>query len=76
MGREQTNFDAPIQRDVSNEQIWHAYDVSDTKAKDLLQKLEKDLSDLYEEEPLKEALQFRTVVLLDDFTASGKSYSN
>ena len=60
--------------DVSNEQIWHAYDVSDAKAKDLLQKLKEDLSALYEEEPLKEALRFRTVVLLDDFTASGKSY--
>ena len=60
--------------DVSNEQIWHAYDVSDAKAQDLLQKLKKDLFALYEEEPLKEALRFRTVVLLDDFTASGRSY--
>ena len=60
--------------DISNEQIWHAYDVSDAKAEDLLQKLKKDLSVLYEEEPPKEALRFRTVVLLDDFTASGKSY--
>ena len=60
--------------DVSNEQIWHAYDISDAKAEELLQKLKKDLSILYEEEPSKEALLFRTVVLLDDFTASGRSY--
>lgn len=60
--------------DVSNEQIWHAYDVSDTKAQDLLQKLEKDLSDLSKKKPQKEEIRFRTVVLLDDFTASGKSY--
>ena len=61
-------------RDVSNEQIWHAYDISDTKAHDLLQKLEKDQSDLCKKKPPKEALRFRTVVLLDDFTASGKSF--
>lgn len=61
-------------RDVSNEQIWHAYDVSDAKANELLDKLKKDLSVLYGKEPLKEALRFRTVVLLDDFTASGRSY--
>ena len=59
---------------VSNEQIWHAYDVSDTKAQELLQKLKKDLSEFCEEDPPTEDLRFRTVVLLDDFTASGKSY--
>ena len=60
--------------DVSNEQIWHAYDVSDAKAEDLRAKLKKDLSALFEEPPRKETLRFSSVVLLDDFTASGTSY--
>ena len=59
--------------DISNEQIWHAYDVSGPKADDMLEKLASDLiqidSDVDDDDK-----NFRTVVLLDDFTASGKTY--
>ena len=61
---------------ISNEQIWHAYDLSQAKAEDLKQELKKDLDKLYggdNENTEAEAL-FSTVVLLDDFTASGTSY--
>jgi len=59
---------------VSNEQIWHAYDISDAKAADMGKELEKDLSSLLGSKPPNEEVRFRTVVLLDDFTASGRSY--
>ena len=60
--------------EISNEQIWHAYDISDEKADDLKGKLKKDLSTLTGETPTDEMLKFETIVLLDDFTASGRSY--
>ena len=60
--------------DVSNEQIWHAYDVSDAKAEDIRTKLEKDIAVLLGRAAPREMLRFRTIVLLDDFTASGTSF--
>ena len=61
---------------ISNEQIWHAYDVSSAKAEDLRKKLERDLAiiDNDKNETTKTEAFFSTVVLLDDFTASGTSY--
>lgn len=59
---------------ISNEQIWHAYDVSNLKAEDLGTELTKDLRKILGEEPEASDAKFRTVVLLDDFTASGTSY--
>ena len=61
---------------ISNEQIWHAYDPSQAKAEDLRQELEKDLDKLYagDNENTKAEALFSTVVLLDDFTASGTTY--
>lgn len=61
-------------QEISNEQIWHAYDISDEKAVDMLGELEKDLTVLLGRSPTKEETKFKTVVLLDDFTASGTSY--
>ena len=63
-------------RIISNEQIWHAYDISQAKVDDLKQELEKDLAqlDAAENEEIKSDVLFSTVVLLDDFTASGTSY--
>ena len=60
---------------ISNEQIWHAYDVSSAKAEDLRKKLERDLAiiDNDENETTKTEAFFSTVVLLDDFTASSAS---
>lgn len=57
-------------RNLSNEQIWHAYDVSDSKVSELRRELEKDLGS----EVSGQDCTFSTVVLLDDFTASGTSY--
>ena len=64
-----------VNRDaISHEQVFHAYDVSDSKAGDLTEKLRRDVSGVLEREPTPEEARFRYVVLLDDFTASGLSY--
>ncbi|MEZ5059078.1 MAG: hypothetical protein R2879_18745 [Saprospiraceae bacterium] len=49
---------------ISNEQVYPTYQISDEKAADLVIQLEKEIN--YK--------TFNTVFLLDDFTASGKSY--
>ena len=59
---------------VSHEQVFHAYDISDTKAGDMAEKLCRDLAGVLNREPTAEEARFRYVVLLDDFTASGLSY--
>ena len=61
---------------MSNEQIWHAYDISHAKAEDLKQMLREDLATLDAKtfDDTKSEVRFSTVVLLDDFTASGTSY--
>lgn len=58
---------------ISNEQVFHAYDVSQAKTTNMLGKLKKDLTKLLGEPPVGEAATFEHVVLLDDFTASGTS---
>jgi hypothetical protein len=60
--------------DVSHEQVFHAYDVSDAKADGLVGKLKKDLTTIHGAPPDEEETTFQYVVLLDDFTASGTSY--
>lgn len=64
-------------RDITNEQVWHAYDISSAKAETLREKLEKDITKLNgmggTNDPVADPL-FETVVLLDDFTASGTSF--
>jgi hypothetical protein len=59
---------------LSNEQVWHAYEISDDKAADFKNKLKKDLQKRLEREPTDAECRYRAVVLLDDFTASGLSY--
>lgn len=59
--------------DMSNEQVFHAYDVSETKSEDLLQHLRKDLAGTLGRDPTDDEARFRYVVLLDDFSASGVS---
>ena len=61
-------------QEISNEQIWHAYDISDDKADDMLEELVEDLTLLLGRAPSTDEARFKTVVLLDDFTASGTSY--
>lgn len=59
---------------ISNEQIWPAYDISAAKAADLLKDLKKDLGLINPWPGESVDPVFQTVVLLDDFTASGTSY--
>jgi hypothetical protein len=49
---------------LNNEQVIATYDISDVKVNEMLVNLQKDLP----------ASKFKTIFLLDDFTASGKSY--
>lgn len=56
---------------LSNEQIWHAYDFSEDKAKDFGQKLKKDLTKRLGRSPSNTEAKYRAVCLLDDFTGSG-----
>lgn len=61
-------------QDISHEQVFHAYDVSNAKAYGLVDKLKKDLEQILGEPPSEDDASFQYVVLLDDFTASGTSY--
>lgn len=61
-------------RSISHEQIFHAYDISDKKAEDMVEKLNEDLKNILGRSPTPQETRFRYVVLLDDFTASGLSY--
>ncbi|MEQ1607881.1 MAG: hypothetical protein ABL956_02760 [Hyphomonadaceae bacterium] len=60
--------------DISNEQIWHAYDFSERKAGDLGKELKKDLKEILGRDPTEQEAKFRIVCLLDDFTGSGRTY--
>jgi hypothetical protein len=59
---------------ISNEQIWHAYDFSAEKARDFKRKLGKDLAGRLGRDPTETEAKYHTVCLLDDFTASGRTY--
>ena len=58
--------------EIINEQIWHAYDLSEEKEDDLREKLKERLKSLSPKKRL--ASKFDTLVLLDDFSASGTSF--
>ncbi len=60
--------------EISHEQVYQTYDISDKKAADMLKKLEKDLLDILGRSPTKEENRFRIAFLLDDFSGSGLSY--
>lgn len=59
--------------EISNEQVFHAYDVSDAKAGDMVKKLKKDLKETLGRDPTDDEARFQYIVLLDDFAASGTS---
>lgn len=61
-------------QDMSNEQVFHAYDVSDAKTDNMVGKLKKHLTKIYSREPAAEEVRFRYVILLDDFSGSGTSF--
>lgn len=60
--------------ELGHEQVRQTYEIPEDRGADLLDKLGNDLRKLGE--PLKAVRdqQFRTIVLLDDFSASGRSY--
>lgn len=57
---------------ISHEQIVHHYRLNQEKALDLLGELHDAMGEL--DHPLPEEAKFTNLFLLDDFTASGKSY--
>ena len=60
--------------ELSNEQVWQTYDISEKKADDLLGELTRDLTDELERKPSEEECRFKQLFLLDDFSGSGLSY--
>jgi hypothetical protein len=60
--------------DLTHEQIMQTYEVSRSRVDELLSKLSADLRTLLGCAAPEEMRKFRTVVLLDDFSASGLSY--
>lgn len=60
--------------DLTNEQILLTYEIEEGRADKLLKELRKGLGQITGTEPPGDLTRFSTVVLLDDFSASGKSY--
>lgn len=60
--------------DLNHEQIWQTHELKPDRVDKLLEKLEKHLEVLLGRKVRDEERRFRTLVLLDDFSASGTSY--
>jgi len=60
--------------DLNHEQIWQTHELADDRVQELLTNLKESLVLQFGGEPPQEAVRFRTIVLLDDFSASGHSY--
>jgi hypothetical protein len=60
--------------ELSHEQILPTYDISPDRVMEALGKLRADLTSLLGSTPPEELCKFGTIVLLDDFSASGVSY--
>ncbi len=61
-------------QDMSNEQVFHAYDISDGKTEGMVKDLRKHLAKILERPATDEEARFRYVLLLDDFSGSGTSF--
>lgn len=59
---------------IGHEQVLQTYEISPGRVSKLLEKLREDISTITETEGQENGAQFHTVVLLDDFSASGTSY--
>jgi len=59
---------------ISHEQILQSYEITEDRVGKLLKKLREDLIKIDVQLPNAATAQFSTVVLLDDFSASGTSY--
>lgn len=60
--------------ELNHEQIWQTHELSEDRVTKLLEKLYEHLKTLLGREIQPEERRFRTLVLLDDFSASGTSY--
>ena len=60
--------------EISNEQVWQTYEISEEKAGDMISKLSSDLERLLNRNPTEDEKRFRLLFLLDDFSGSGISY--
>ena len=60
--------------DLSHEQVWQTYDLSDRKAQDMRDKLTSSLKQDFGIVSESTQQKFQTVFLLDDFSGSGISY--
>lgn len=63
-----------LNSNLSNEQVWLTYDLSSDKKVDLMKDLLGDIAKIGVSEKLPEKDTFSTIVLLDDFSGSGKSF--
>lgn len=61
-------------RDLDHEQIWQTHELSTPRVKELIEKLSGQVRKIRNAENEDDEYRFRTVVLLDDFSASGSSY--
>ena len=61
-------------RDLNHEQIWQTHELSPERAAKLLEKLEEHVREIDPDAQQAGPTRFRTIVLLDDFSASGSSY--
>lgn len=59
---------------LNHEQIWQTYELSEPRVDKLLKKLVEHLEQILGRTPDAPDHKFRTLVLLDDFSASGTSY--
>lgn len=59
---------------LSHEQVRQSHELAGERIEKLLGKLRKGLKDILGAEPKDEQCRFRTIVLMDDFSASGISY--
>ncbi len=59
---------------LQNEQVRQSHELSDERVQELKAELTKDLAKIYGRDPSPQEAVFRSIVLLDDFSASGLSY--
>jgi hypothetical protein len=60
--------------EISHEQIYQTYEISEGRANNMLKKLEEDMGKIPGKKYSKEDNRFRMIFLLDDFSGSGHSY--
>jgi hypothetical protein len=60
--------------DVTNEQVYQTYEITEGRTDEMLKKLNKDLSSICGHTFTDDENRFRMLFLLDDFSGSGKSF--